>query len=104
MNYKLATYIPEFALTSTKSALFEAGAGRLGNYDRCSWQVLGEGQFRPLRGSNPSLGEEGSLEVIAEWKLEILVEKTVLNDVIAALKKAHPYEEPAYEVYACIDI
>ena len=104
LNYKLVAYIPELALTSTKTALFSAGAGHQGNYDSCSWQVLGEGQFRPLKGSNPSIGRQGEVETVSEWRLEVLVPKEALNDVIRALKEVHPYEEPAYEVYECIDI
>ena len=102
--FKVVVYIPEFSVADVKSALFEAGAGRLGNYDCCSWQVLGEGQFRPLAGSKPYLGTEGEVETVSEWRLEVLVHEDVLSEVITALKKSHPYEEPAYEVYRCVDL
>lgn len=103
-KYKLVVYVPKKALTSTKKAIFDAGGGRLGNYDCCSWQVLGEGQFRPLEGSNPNIGKVGEVEVVSEWRLEVLVNKEVLSDVVKAMRRAHPYEEPAYEIYECVQL
>ena len=102
--YKLVLYVPENGLEDVKSAVFKAGAGCLGHYDSCSWQVFGEGQFRPLAGSTPYLGTEGELETVPEWRLEVLVGEDVLAEVVAVMKAAHPYEEPAYEVYQCIDV
>ncbi len=78
--------------------MFEAGAGRGGNYDCCAWQTRGEGQFRPLDGSTPFLGNQGQIETVIEYKLELVCEKPCLKAVIAALKQAHPYEEVAYTV------
>ena len=97
--YKLCFFVPDSHLESVKDALFEAGAGRIGNYDRCCWQVLGQGQFRPLPGSNPHIGSTGALERVEEWKVELVVEKSLIRDTVAALKAAHPYETPAYEVH-----
>ena len=79
-------------------ALFEAGAGRVGNYDCCAWQTRGEGQFRPLDGSTPFLGNQGQIETVIEYKLELVAEEPCLKSVISALKRAHPYEEVAYTV------
>lgn len=79
-------------------ALFEAGAGRVGNYDCCAWQTRGEGQFRPLDGSTPFLGNQGQIETVIEYKLELVCEEPCLKSVIAALKRVHPYEEVAYTV------
>ena len=76
--------------------MFEAGAGRVGNYDCCAWQTRGEGQFRPLDGSTPFLGNQGHIETVIEYKLELVCEEPCLKAVIAALKRAHPYEEVAY--------
>lgn len=76
--------------------MFEAGAGRVGNYDCCAWQTRGEGQFRPLEGSAPFLGNQGQVETVIEYKLELVCEEPCLKAVIAALKRAHPYEEVAY--------
>ena len=81
-----------------KTAMFGAGAGRVGNYDCCAWQTRGEGQFRPLDGSSPFLGNQGQIETVIEHKLEMVCEEQCLEAVIAALKRAHPYEEVAYTV------
>lgn len=72
--FKLCFFVPDSHLESVKSALFEAGAGRIGLYDQCCWQVLGHGQFRPLPGSEPHLGSTGALECLEEWKVELVVE------------------------------
>ncbi len=94
--YKFELYVPESHLSAVKTAMFEAGAGRVGNYDCCAWQTRGEGQFRPLDGSTPFLGNQGQIETVIEYKLELVCEKPCLKAVIAALKQAHPYEEVAY--------
>lgn len=102
--YKLGIYIPEAALERVKQALFDAGAGRIGNYDSCCWQTVGEGQFRPLAGSNPALGILDQIERVAEYRVELVCVADVLDDVIAALKASHPYEEPAYDVVRLEDV
>ena len=96
--YKIELYVPESHLAAVKTAMFEAGAGRVGNYDCCAWQTRGEGQFRPLNGSSPFLGNQGQIETVIEHKLEMVCEEQCLEAVIAALKRAHPYEEVAYTV------
>jgi len=83
-------------MAAVKTAMFEAGAGRVGNYDCCAWQTRGEGQFRPLNGSTPFIGNQGQIETVIEYKLELVCEEPCLKAVIAALKRAHPYEEVAY--------
>jgi hypothetical protein len=95
---KLIFFVPEDAVESVKQAVFAQGAGKLGAYDQCAWQTLGMGQFRPLAGSQPFIGELEVLEQVAEYRVETLVEERLIYQVIAALKRAHPYEEPAYEV------
>lgn len=97
--YKLCFYVPATHVDSVKDAIFAAGAGRVGDYDSCAWQVLGEGQFRPLSGSNPFIGQPGQIEKVAEYKVEAVCEDAVMKAVVAALKSAHPYEEPAYQVW-----
>ena len=96
--YKLCVYVPERQLEDVKSALFDAGAGRIGNYSNCCWQVLGTGQFRPGEGSTPFLGDCDSLETVAEYRVEMVCEDAVVDAVIAALREAHPYEEPAFDL------
>ena len=96
--YKLCFYVPESHLEPVKQAIFAAGGGRIGDYDHCCWQVPGQGQFRPLAGSHPFLGREGALEQVAEYRVELVCDRQHLAGVVAALRAAHPYEEPAFDV------
>ncbi|CAA0090191.1 GTP cyclohydrolase 1 type 2 [Zhongshania aliphaticivorans] len=97
--YKLVFFVPVSHCEAVKRAVFDAGAGGQGEYESCSWQVLGQGQFLPLKGSQPFVGSHGKLEIVDEFRVETLCEKDFIHGVVAALKKAHPYEEPAYEIY-----
>jgi structural hemagglutinin/hemolysin toxin protein RtxA len=97
--YKLCFYVPATHVDIVKNAIFAAGAGRVANYDSCAWQVLGEGQFRPLAGSNPFIGAHDHIESVAEYKVETVCDDAYIVAVVAALKEAHPYEEPAYQVW-----
>lgn len=101
--YKLCFYVPTDYLEAVKSAMFDAGAGRIGDYDRCAWQVLGEGQFRPLDGSQPFIGKAGKVEKVAEYRVEMVCESECIEPSIAALKMAHPYEEPAFDVVELVE-
>lgn len=96
--YKLGFYVPDSHVEEVKAALFAAGAGRVGNYDSCSWQALGQGQFRALRGSAPYIGQQGLVECLPEWRVEMVCEEVLLKEVVAALRESHPYEEPAFDV------
>ncbi|MFW5443477.1 MAG: NGG1p interacting factor NIF3 [Methylococcaceae bacterium] len=100
--YKLCFYIPETHVEQVKQALFDKGAGKIGLYDHCSWQVLGIGQFRPLEGSDPFLGTQHNIETVAEYKVEMVCEDGVVADVVKELIHTHPYQEPAYEIYQII--
>ncbi|HKK55848.1 YqfO family protein [Marinobacter sp.] len=102
--YKLCYFVPESHLEATKNALFVAGAGRIGDYDCCAWQCRGQGQFRPLDGSQPFLGQSGELEKVDEYRVELVSEDSAIRAAIAALKQAHPYEEPAYDVFRMEDL
>lgn len=102
--YKLCFYVPESHLESVKAAVFKAGAGHIGAYDSCCWQTLGQGQFRPLNGSNPFIGQAGLVESVSEWKVEMVVADEQIHDSVKALKAAHPYETPAYEVWRLTDM
>ena len=102
--HKLCFYVPEQNLDEVKSAVFAAGAGRIGDYDRCCWQVLGTGQFRPLSGSNPHLGKTGETEQVAEFRVEMVCADELIEAAVAALKTTHPYEEVAYDVWRLADI
>jgi len=96
--YKLTVFMPDEALEVVKSALFAAGAGTIGDYEQCCWQVQGRGQFKPLAGSTPHIGTQDKLETVDEWRVEMVVAENTIEAVISALKKAHPYETPAYDV------
>ncbi|CAA0123375.1 GTP cyclohydrolase 1 type 2 [Halioglobus japonicus] len=96
--YKLCFYVPESHLEAVKAAVFAAGAARIGAYDSCCWQVLGQGQFRPLDGSKPYLGQQGELEVVPEYRVEMVCEKPFVRAAVAALIEAHPFETPAWDV------
>jgi structural hemagglutinin/hemolysin toxin protein RtxA len=98
--YKICFYVPVSHAEEVKNAMFEKGAGKIGDYGCCAWQVLGEGQFMPLENSHAFIGEEGRLEKLPEYKIEMVCDKNYLQDVIAALKQSHPYEEPAYQVWS----
>lgn len=97
--FKLCVYIPESHLETVKQALFAAGAGRIGDYDSCSWQVLGTGQFRPLDGSQPFIGQQGRVEQVPEYRVETVCADEVVDDVLAAMRRAHPYEDPAFDLW-----
>jgi hypothetical protein len=94
--------VPREALDAVRNALFEAGAGRIGNYEHCSWYTQGTGTFLGGEGTNPSLGEAGREQRVAELRLETVFPEERQEDVIAALRRAHPYEEPAFDVYALL--
>lgn len=94
--YQLFVYVPETHLDIVKKAIFEAGAGKAGNYSCCAWQAKGIGQFLPEEGSKPAVGKIGELEKCAEYKLESICKKECLPAVIESIKLSHPYEMPAF--------
>ena len=102
--YTLSYYIPQNEHARVKQALFDCGAGKIGNYDECCWEVLGNGQFRAQEHSNPSVGSVGKLEQLAEYKVEMVCADTVIRDVLKTLLREHPYEQPAYFVSQVITL
>lgn len=101
--YKLCFFVPDSHVEAVKQAVFAAGAGRIGDYDSCSWQTRGQGQFRPTDGANPFLGEVGNLERVEEWKVELVCADECIREALTALKQAHPYEEVAFDVWQLLD-
>lgn len=97
---KLVVYVPEKAFKVVRSALAEAGAGQIGNYDSCSFATLGEGTFRAKPGARPALGKIGKLEKAREYRLETIFPKGLEQTVMRALRAHHPYEEIAYDLYS----
>ena len=99
MNRKLVVFVPREALDTVRDALFAAGAGRIGGYTRCSWYSAGTGTFYGGEGTSPSVGEAGREERVAELRLETVYPVERETDVVRALREAHPYEEPAFDLY-----
>jgi len=97
-HYRLVTFVPPEHLDRLAAALFDAGAGRLGNYSRCSYRSDGIGTFFPGEGAAPAVGQVGKLETTREIRLETLVPAPRLDAVVSALREAHPYEEPAFDL------
>jgi hypothetical protein len=100
--YKICFYVPENNLDEVKDAMFTAGAGKIGNYSNCCWQTKGRGQFKPLAGSNPQLGQHHKICFVEEYKVEMTCEDHLLEHLLKVLRNNHPYEEPAYEAYKII--
>lgn len=96
---KLVVYVPVTHSDAIREALAEAGAGRLGKYDFCSFSIRGVGRFRPLDGPNPSIGTVGKIEEVEEDRIEVLCEKANIRRVIEAVSTVYPYEEMAYDIY-----
>ena len=103
MNRKLVVFVPESALEAVRNALFEAGAGRIGDYERCSWYTAGTGTFLGGEDADPSIGERGREERVPELRLETVFPAERQREVVAALRAAHPYEEPAFDVYELVE-
>ncbi|MCC4275468.1 YqfO family protein [Marinomonas communis] len=98
--YSLVFYVPETHLEIVKEAVFAAGAGKIGEYEACCWQVKGQGQFRPSDMANPFIGQSGLLETVDEYRVEMVLLKEFKDKVVSALKLSHPYEEVAYHFIA----
>jgi hypothetical protein len=96
---KLVVFVPEEALDAVRDALFGAGAGRIGDYERCSWYTAGTGTFFGGESTDPALGERGREERVSELRLETVYPAEREADVVRALRAAHPYEEPAFDLY-----
>jgi len=97
--FKLEYYVPTADVTKVNDALFRAGAGRIGLYDCCCFMTEGTGQFRPLPGSSPTIGQTAELERVAETKVEMVVPDQVVADVHRVMREVHPYETPAYQLW-----
>lgn len=102
MQRKLVVFVPPESLDDVRDALFAAGAGRIGGYERCSWYTEGVGTFRGGEETKPAVGERGREERVREVRLETVYAEERHDAVIAALREAHPYEEPAFDVYALL--
>ncbi len=105
--YKFATFVPAVparVANKVATAIFNAGAGAIEHYSDCSFQSPGAGTFRPMKGSNPTIGKQGRLERVNEIKLESIVPADKIPAVIDAMRKSHPYETPAFDVFRHYDM
>ncbi len=98
-RFKIVVFVPEGDLTRVSDAMFAAGAGTIGNYTECSFRLAGTGTFFGSDAANPTIGQKGRREEANEWRLEVVCPSTALENVISAMRKAHSYEEPAFDVY-----
>jgi len=103
-NVKIVVFVPESHTDAVREAMGKAGAGKIGNYTYCSFSSKGIGRFKPEEGAHPNIGEVGKFELVTEERIEAVCERDKLVDVINAIKKAHPYEEVALDVYPLEEI
>jgi hypothetical protein len=103
VSRKLVVFVPSEALELVRDAVFSAGAGRIGHYERCCWYTEGTGTFLAREGADPTIGEVGKEERVREYRLETVYPDEAHDAVIAALRRAHPYEEPAYDVVPLVE-
>jgi hypothetical protein len=101
--HKLVWFVPEDALDATRDAVFAAGAGRIGGYERCSWYTPGTGTFLAREGADPAIGQVGREERVAELRVETVVPAARAREIVSALVAAHPYEEVAFELYPLVE-
>jgi hypothetical protein len=98
-SVKLVVFVPQTHIEQVRLAASNAGAGRIGKYDNCFFMTSGIGTYRPLKGAKPNKGNIGKLERIGEVRLETTIAKSKLKKVLSAIKRVHPYEEVAYDIY-----
>ncbi|KKQ45908.1 MAG: hypothetical protein US63_C0009G0019 [Candidatus Moranbacteria bacterium GW2011_GWC2_37_8] len=99
LNVKLVVFVPISHADVVRRALGEAGAGKIGNYDFCSFSSRGIGRFRGNENSNPTIGKAGEFESVEEERIEVVVPREILKDVVEKMKAVHPYEEVAFDIY-----
>lgn len=98
-KYKVVVIVPIANAEKIRQVIGDAGGGKIGNYSRCSFSSRGIGRFKPLEGAKPAIGEVGKLEEVEEERIEFVCEEGNLKAVLAAIHEAHPYEEPAIDVW-----
>lgn len=96
---KIVVYVPEAHADAVRFAMGKVGAGKMGNYSFCSFSVKGTGRFKPGKGAHPTIGKVGKIEQVLEERIETICERSKLKKVISAIKKVHPYEEVALDIY-----
>lgn len=102
-SVKIVVTVPENEADDLREAIGRAGAGKIGNYGHCSFSSKGVGRFMPQTGANPTIGQLGLPEQVAEERIEVICETTIAKAVVKAIREAHSYEEPAIDIYPLID-
>jgi len=102
-KYKIVVFVPESHTDVVRKAIGDAGAGKIGDYTHCSFSSKGIGRFKPEEGANPAIGKVGNLESVEEERIEVVADKQVVSNVLAAIRRVHPYEEVAIDVYPLED-
>ena len=100
---KIIVYVPVTHADAVRKVLADAGAGKMGAYDSCSFSVKGTGRFRPLKGAKPFMGKTGKIEIVQEERIETVCPRGFYKKIIKAVRKVHPYEEPAVDVYPLLN-
>jgi hypothetical protein len=100
---KIVVYVPSPYADKIRRVLAESGTGHIGKYDYCSFSVKGIGRFRPLKGTKPFIGKSGKIEKVPEERIETICPKKIFKKVLSAVKKAHPYEEPAIDIFPLLN-
>jgi dinuclear metal center YbgI/SA1388 family protein len=98
-QYKVVVFVPDKDLARVSDALFSAGAGHIGQYSQCSFRLSGTGTFFGSESTSPTIGQKGRREEVNEWRLEVICPEACISQAVAALKAAHSYEEPAFDIY-----
>ena len=99
---KIVVFVPKTHTDIVRQAMGNAGAGKIGNYTHCSYSVDGVGRYKPLKGASPFIGKVGKFEEVEEERIECVCEKSKAKEVISAMRKVHPYEEVAFDIYPLI--
>jgi len=102
-NVKIVVFVPESHADQIREAIGKAGAGKIGNYTHCSFSSKGVGRFKPEAGAHPNIGEVGKLESVQEERIEFVCDRNLVEGVVLAIKRAHPYEEVALDIYPLED-
>lgn len=103
-SVKIVVFVPETHADIVREAAGKAGAGKIGNYTNCSFSSKGIGRFKPEAGAHPTIGDIGKIESVQEERIEVVCERHLVKGVVAAIKKAHPYEEVALDIYPLEEI
>ena len=102
-NVKIVVFVPETHADAVRDAVGNAMGGKIGKYTHCSFSVKGVGRFKPMAGAKPFLGKAGKLETVPEERIEFICDKNAVRNVVAAIKKVHPYEEVALDIYPLLE-